>query len=199
VIASVASVASAQESAAMARLEQLKQSLGRHEVWQASYRQLFTPVGMTTAEEMAGQVWVALPDRAHFRAGDPPLQLMGLQGRAVRLIDLDVPSCDDHLLSDEDWARIPLAAVLDPEGAVEHFSILDLGDNGISLIPLEPGGVDRVEVILDSSGLPEQVVVVDPQGATNHLLFSGWHQSEPPPEDAWLPVPPSKLECVTAE
>jgi hypothetical protein len=183
----------------MERLELLKRSLSSNQVWQASYRQLFTPAGMTSAEEMAGQVWVALPDRAHFRAGDPPLQLMGLQGRAVRLIDLDVPSCDDHLLSDEDWARIPLAAVLDPAGAVRHFSILELGDNGITLVPHEPGGVDRVEVILDSSGLPEQVVVVDPQGATNHLLFSGWQPSDPPPEGAWLPVPPSNLECVTAE
>jgi len=122
---------------------------------------------------------------------------MGLEGRTVRLIDLEVPSCDEHVLSAEEWARVPLAAVLDPSGAVEHFTVLGHGREGLSLIPKEPGGVDRVEITLDGASLPAEVVIVDPQGATNRLVFAGWVAAENPGDGSWLPEQPPGLECVS--
>jgi hypothetical protein len=142
------------------------------------------------------QEYVAWPDRALFASGAPPSQRMGLEGRVVRLLDLEVPSCDEHVLGDDEWARVPLAAVLDPRGAVERFTVLDRGERGFVLVPREPGGVARVEVELDGRNLPAEVVVVDPQGAVNRLRFSGWRAAEGPPDGSWLPAPPHGLDCV---
>jgi len=170
-------------------------ALRKADAWRADYAQEYIAAGMSAGEVVTGVVTVAWPDRAAFLTGDPVTQMMGLEGRAVRLVDLEVPSCDEHLLGDDEWARVPLAAVLDPSGAVEHFAVLDR-EGGFALVPREPGGVDRVEVTLDDNSLPLEVMIVDPQGATNRLTFSTWTAADPPPEGHWLPVPPSGLECV---
>ncbi len=181
------------------RLELLKRTLSKHEVWQAEYLQRYTPAGMTITEEVRGRVWISLPDRAYFHDEDPAFRSMGLEGRVVRLLDLEISSCDDHVLDDDEWVRVPLAAVLDPTGALEHFSVLEHGERGIALVPREPGGVDRVEVELDAGGLPVQVVVIDPQGAANRLSFSGWKKASSPPKNSWLPTPPDGVDCIVAE
>jgi hypothetical protein len=125
--------------------------------------------------------------------------MMGLEGRLVRLVDAGVPSCDEHRLDDDEWARVPLAAVLDPRGAVDRFTVLEHGDHGFVLVPREPGGVDRVEVVLGEDDLPDEVVVIDPQGATNRLRFADWYGAVGPPDGSWLPEPPPGLECVSDE
>ncbi len=180
----------------MVALAALGDALRKAEAWRADYSQEYIAAGMTAGEEVAGVVTVAWPDRALFRTGDPVTQMMGLEGRTVRLVDLEVPSCDQHLLGDDEWARVPLAAVLDPAGAVAHFAVLGDDRNGFILVPLEPGGVDRVEVTLDDRALPVEVRIIDPQGAINQLNFSSWTAGSAPPEDRWLPDPPSGLECV---
>lgn len=188
--------ASAQDSG-MAHLEALGRALRGEAAWRADYTQEYVAAGMGAGEVVSGVVVMAWPDRALFRSGDPPNQMMGLDGRRVRLIDLTVPSCDDHVLDDDEWARIPLAAVLDPPGAIDRFTILDHGEHGFTLVPREPGGVDRVEVVLGGDNLPVEVVVVDPQGATNTLRFSGWRAVPEAVAGAWLPEPPPGLACVS--
>ncbi len=131
--------------------------------------QEYIPAGMTMGEEATGRVWLAWPDRALFHTGEPPFRLMGLQGRTVRLVDLHDETCDERTLSDREWERVPLAAVLDPRGALVHFDVVDRADNEIVLIPKEPGGVDRVEVDLGEDDLPDEVTIWDPQGAVNRL------------------------------
>ena len=190
-----ASVASPQDSGNK-NLEALGQALRAGVVWRADYRQEYVAEGMSEGEELAGVVWVAWPDRALFLSGEPVTRRMGLEGRRVRLLDLEVPSCDEHLLDDDEWARVPLAAVLDPGGATDHFTVLDSGERGFALVPRQPGGVDRVEVVLGKNNLPLEVVVIDPQGATNRLHFTGWQNSDAPPEGRWLPEAPPGLECV---
>jgi len=170
-------------------------ALRKADAWHADYTQEYIAAGMSAGEVVAGVVTVAWPDRAVFLTGDPVTQMMGLEGRAVRLVDLEVPSCDEHLLGDDEWARVPLAAVLDPSGAVEHFAVLDR-DGGFTLVPHEPGGVDKVEVTLDESSMPREVVIVDPQGATNRLTFTTWTAADPPPDGHWLPAAPAGLECI---
>lgn len=185
---------------AIDRLERLGRALRQHEVWQSEYRQEYVAAGMTFGEEAQGTVWIAWPDRAHFReassGGAEGVRWLGMEGRVFRLVDLEVPSCDDHALDDEDWARVPLAAVLDPRGAVQSFSILDHGSDGVMLKPRDPGGIDRVEVKLDPTGLPAEVAVIDVQGAVNRLWFEGWSSGNGPPEGRWLPAPPDGLVCV---
>jgi hypothetical protein len=181
----------------MAALEALGGALRGAEAWQAQYRQEYIAAGMSAGERVAGVVVVAWPDRALFRAGDPTTQMMGLDGLVVRLVDLEAPSCDEHILDAEEWARIPLAAVLDPRGAVDRFTVLEHGDRGFVLVPREPGGVDRLEVVLGGGDLPEEVIVVDPQGATNRLRFTDWQKSDGPPDGRWLPDPPPGLTCIT--
>ncbi|MCU0233713.1 MAG: hypothetical protein MUE90_06755 [Thermoanaerobaculales bacterium] len=183
-------------AAGMDLLEALGAALRGAAAWQADYTQEYVAAGMTAGEEVAGVVTVAWPDRALFAGGVPPSQLMGLEGRVVRLLDLEVPSCDEHVLGDDEWARVPLAAVLDPRGAVERFTVLDHGERGFALVPREPGGVARVEVSLDGRDLPAEVVVVDPQGAVNRLRFGGWRAAAGPPDGRWLPEPPRGLDCV---
>ena len=181
----------------MAALESLGGALRKAEAWQAQYRQEYIAAGMSAGEQIAGVVVVSWPDRALFRAGDPTTQFMGLEGLVVRLVDLEAPSCDEHVLNADEWARVPLAAVLDPRGAVDRFTVLEHGDRGFVLVPREPGGVDRLEVVLGGGDLPEEVIVVDPQGATNRLSFTDWQKSDGPPDGRWLPDPPPGLECIT--
>ncbi len=185
------------QTTGMAALEALGGALRGQAAWRADYTQEYVAAGMGSGDMVSGVVVMAWPDRALFRAGDPPSQMMGLDGRLVRLIDLDVPSCDEHVLDDDEWSRVPLAAVLDPRGAVDRFTIFEHGERGFTLVPREVGGVDRVEVVLGTDDLPVEVVVVDPQGATNSLRFSGWRSAAGPPDGAWLPEPPPGLECVS--
>jgi hypothetical protein len=180
----------------MPALEALNSALRVEPAWQAEYSQEYVAAGMGAGDEVSGVVVVAFPDRALFRAVEPPGQMMGLEGRLVRLVDLEVPSCDEHQLDDAEWARVPLAAVLDPRGAVDRFTVLDHGERGFTLVPREPGGVDRVEVVLGENDLPDEVVVVDPQGATNRLRFTAWRPVGGPPDGQWLPEPPPGLECI---
>jgi hypothetical protein len=196
--AAVVPAAQAQR-AGIAALEALNTALRAESAWQADYRQEYVAAGMEAGEEVSGVVVVGWPDRASFRALEPSNQMMGLEGRLVRLVDLQVPSCDQHRLDDDEWARVPLAAVLDPRGAIDRFTVLELGERGFILVPHEPGGVDRVEVVIGEDDLPEEVVVIDPQGATNRLQFAAWQPAQGPPDGAWLPQPPPGLECVADE
>jgi hypothetical protein len=181
----------------MERLQRLGVALRAKPVWQAKFEQEFIPVGMTVGETAAGRVWLAWPDRALFHTGSPPFRLMGLEGRVARLVDLEAETCDEHRLSDREWERVPLAAVLDPGTAVEHFTVVEHGARGFDLTPREAGGIDRVEVVLGDGDLPAEVVVVDPQGAVNRLRFTGWRASPPPPDGRWLPPAPDTVECVS--
>ena len=183
-------------SGGMVALEQLGGALRSAPAWQSEYTQEYISAGMSSGEVLVGEVLAAWPDRALFHTGNPITQLMGLDGRVVRLVDLSVPSCDDHLLDEDEWARIPLAAVLDPRSALDHFTVLGHGEHGFALVPREPGGVAHLEVVLNDANLPQEVVVVDPQGATNHLRFTGWRRADGPPGGSWLPEPPAGLDCV---
>ena len=187
----------AAQDTGMAALESLGGALRGAEAWQAQYSQEYIAAGMSAGERVEGIVVVAWPDRALFRAGEPTTQMMGLEGHVVRLVDLEAPSCDEHVLDADEWARVPLAAVLDPRGAVDRFTVLEHGDRGFALVPHEPGGVDRLEVVLGDGDLPDEVVVIDPQGATNRLRFTDWRKSDGPPDGSWLPNPPPGLTCIT--
>jgi hypothetical protein len=192
-----AAVVAAAAGGPVARLEELGGALRSEPAWRASYHQVYTPAGMTEGEEVDGTVWAAWPDHALFRSGDPVQRLMGMDARRVRLVDREMGSCDDHVLDEDEWSRIPLAAVLDPRTAVDRFTILELGGDGLALIPREPGGVARVEVTLRPDHLPAVVLVVDPQGATNRLQFGDWTAVAGPPDGTWLPEPPPGVACVT--
>jgi len=194
-LCSTVSVAGA-ESSALDRLETLRRTLASRPAWDAEFTQEYIPAGMTMGEEAAGRVWLAWPDRALFHTGEPPFRLMGLQGRTVRLVDLADETCDERVLTDREWERVPLAAILDPRGALVHFDVAELAETGIVLVPKEPGGVDRVEVILGDDGLPVVVTIRDPQGAVNSLRFTAWAATAEPPSGVWLPAPPEDVECV---
>jgi hypothetical protein len=141
-------------------------------------------------------VWVAWPDRAQFRAGRPEVRRLGLEGRVVRLVDYEVASCDDHTLTEDEWARIPLAPILDPSAALDRFTVIDTEGPGFALVPRDPGGVARLEVELGPDRLPARVVILDPQGAANRLDFRDWRPAAEPPDGGWLPEPPDGVECV---
>ncbi len=185
------------EDRATERLEALNRALSSASTWQAEFDQEYIPAGMTMGETAHGRVWLAWPDRALFHTGEPPHRLMGLKGRTVRLVDLPDQTCDEHQLSDREWERVPLAAVLDPRGALVHFDITEGDDFGIVLVPKEPGGVDRVEVTLGEDDLPDEVSIRDPQGAVNLLKFSAWTRSKAPPEGSWIPAAPANVVCST--
>lgn len=191
------SVSVAQDAGgAIGRVEALGRVLQQHPVWRAAYDQVYLAPGMTIGDRAAGTVWLAWPDRTRFATNVGAAQEMGLEGRRVRLVDPLTPSCEEHQLSDDEWARIPLSVVLDPRRAVDRFVVDALGDDGFVLLPREPGGVARVEVRLGADGMPAEVVVVDAQEARNRLRFNDWAAAEPPP-NGWLPPVPAGIECAT--
>jgi len=185
------------DDAGVARLEALGEAMRRHEAWTAEYRQEYVAPGMSAGEEQSGEVWAAWPLRALFVARDPEARALGLDGRRVRLVDFEVGSCDDHQLTDEEWQRVPLAALLDPRGTSAQFSVEVAPGGEIVLEPRSPGGVMRVEVSLDATHLPVLFVVVDAQGAVNRVRFSGWSPSPSPA--SWVPEPPPGVVCTDTE
>ena len=189
-------MADAQEDPAMTRLQALGTSLQTRSTWSASYRQEYVSSGMSLGEVVDGRVWVSWPDKALFSTGEPVIRWMGLAGRQVRLLDLESLTCDDHLLTAEEWERIPLVAVLEPRRAVAQFTILAQGERGLVLVPREPGGVSRVENEIAADGPPARVVVKDPQGSVSTFDFVDWQAADGPPEGNWLPLPPDGIECV---
>ncbi len=176
-------------------LRGLAAALRSRPVLAAAYVQEYVPAGMTLGEEERGTLTLAWPDRALFVTGNPPVRLMGLDGRRVRLVDLEVSSCEDHTLSEAEWERIPLVALLDPARAVERFTVT-LDGGWLVLVPREPQGLARVWVRTDGAGgLPSEVVVEDVSGAVNRFHFTDWKPA-PAPEDGWLPSPPAGVECI---
>ena len=190
-----AGAADGDEGDAIRALEELGRRLRARKVWTADYRQEYVPVGMARGDTEAGRVWLAWPDRALFVTGDPARRLMGLEGRTVRLVDLEMESCEEHRLTDEEWERIPLVAVLDPRAARERFGISMDGPDRLVLLPLVPGGISRAVVRLGPDGLPAEVTVTDTQGTVNNLRFTGWSGADGPPGDRWLPAPPEAVTC----
>jgi hypothetical protein len=180
----------------LTRLRALGGALRAEAVWSAAYSQEYTPAGMSLGEVVTGRVWAAWPDRALFATGDPVVRWMGMAGLDIRLLDLENQACDDHRLTPGEWERIPLVAVLEPLRAEERFLVEADGDRGIALTPREAGGVDRVTVEVGGDGLPERVVVRDPQGAISAFSFTGWEPVDTPPRGDWLPTPPAGIDCV---
>ncbi len=197
IILMASGTAMAERDPAMERLQALGVALQTRACWTASYSQEYVPSGMTLGERVVGQVWVSWPDKALFSTGEPPIRWMGLQGRQVRLSDLENLSCDDHRLSDREWERIPLIAVLDPRAALEQFSIVAKGKRGMILLPRQTGGVARVEIAVGQDGLPEQIVISDPQGAVSTFEFAEWEAAEGPPDGDWLPKAPAGISCIS--
>jgi hypothetical protein len=182
-------------AAGIERLEALGSRLRSQPGWTATYVQEYVPAGMTLGERETGRVWIGWPDLARFDVGDPVARRMGLEGRRVRLVDFEADTCDEHVLDDSEWARIPLAAVLEPRQAVDRFTVLE-GDTGqIVLLPREPGGIERVELEIGDDGLPSVVRIVDPQGALNRLEFAEWSPAGEP-DSGWLPAVPQGMVCA---
>jgi len=176
-------------------LTELGERLRSQPVWTATYRQEYVAAGMASGERAAGTVWLGWPDRALFVTGEPPIRVMGLEGRHVRLLDHEMSTCEEHELTDEEWQRVPLMAVLDPTTAVERFFVASPAPRRLTLAPRRPGGVARVEVQLGDDGLPVVVTVIDPQGARNRFDFRGWHGAKGPPKGEWLPAPMKGMVC----
>jgi outer membrane lipoprotein-sorting protein len=189
-----AGVAAAADKGPVQVLERLSRTLRSQTAWHGTYEQEYVPAGMTLGDTAEGEVWVAWPDRARFTTGRPPVREMALEGRSVRLVDLELGTCDEHMVSDDEWARIPLAAVLDPQGAIDRFTLVEV-EGGVVLVPRTPGGVAKVELVLGTDGMPSQVVVTDVQGAVNRLTFREWRPSEGLPGGRWLPDPPAGVSC----
>lgn len=189
----------ASDRAGLQMLAELGTRLKTRTVWTAAYRQTFIPVGMASGEEVNGRIWIGWPDRALFKSGDPVNRIMGLAGRRVRLVDLADSSCEDHTLTDDEWQRIPLVAVLDPTAALKHFAVTVDADHRLVLAPIRVGGVRRVELEMGDDGMPAEVVVLDPQGAVNRFTFRSWHGGDRGPAGGWIPAPPRDIPCTAMD
>lgn len=216
-LATLAGVGPAAAESGIDRLEALASHLRSQPVWHARYVQEYVSAGMepgldgglvteeygsdgiASTDEEKGVVFVGWPDKARFDTGCPAIRRMGLDGRVVRLVDLEAESCDEHVLSDDEWRRIPLAAVLEPQRALDHFSVDVAGEDGLLLIPREAGGVSRLEVEIGADGMPSSITIEDSQGSVNRLDFTGWAPAATPPAGGWLPPVEGGLVCVTDE
>jgi hypothetical protein len=217
ILTTFASVSPVAAESGIDRLEALASHLRSQPVWQARYVQEYVSAGMDPgldggvvteeygstetgpADEEKGVVFIGWPDKARFDTGSPAVRRMGLDGRVVRLVDLEAESCDEHVLSEDEWRRIPLAAVLEPQRALDHFSVDVKGDDGLLLIPREAGGVSRLEVEIGADGMPSSITIEDSQGSVNRLDFTGWAPAGTPPAGGWLPPVDGGLVCVTDE
>ena len=177
----------------LGKLVALRAALQAEAVWQVPFTQEYVPAGFSEGDRVTGQLWLQWPDRMLFVSGEPPVQWLGLHGRQVRLLDLDAETCEDHRLSDQEWERIPLVAVLDPQRAVELFSITAGADGEIVLLPSGRSDLERLQLAVAENGLPLELVVHDGQGSVNRFLFEGWEAAESSVE--WIPQPPDGVAC----
>jgi len=192
-------LAAEKDQEALDTLAALARRLRAEKVWTAAYRQEYIPVGMTRGDTDRGVVWLAWPDRALFATGEPARRFMGLEGRMVRLVDLEMETCEEHRLTDEEWERIPLVAVLDPAAALKRFRIILESAGHLVLVPRAPGGIARAEVVLGEGGMPAMVMVTDIQGTVNRLEFEGWAGAGAVPGGSWLPGPPPSVTCRSSD
>jgi len=178
------------------RLQRLADTFRTRPAWHARYEQRYVPAGFAEGETARGEVWVGWPDRALWATGEPPVRWLGAAGRRVRLVDLEVGSCEERTLGAAEWARLPLTAVVDPGRAVERFTILEEGGT-VVLVPRTPGDIARVELVVGGDGLPAVVTLHDAAGAVNRIRFLGWAPVAPPA--SWLPEPPPGVRCADAD
>jgi hypothetical protein len=177
----------------MATLVELREALQAETAWVVEFDQEYIPAGFDDGDRVTGRLWLAWPDRMLFVSGDPPVQWLGLEGRWTRLIDLDAGTCEDHRLTDEEWERIPLVVVLDPQRAVELFTITSSPDGAVVLLPAQRSDLERVQLRVDAAGLPLELEVHDGQGSINRFDFGTWSPASS--DVAWIPEPPEDVSC----
>ncbi len=181
------------EDDAMAALVDVREALRSVATWKVPFEQEYIPAGFTEGDRTSGQLWLQWPDRMLFVSGSPPVQWLGLEGRRTRLLDLDAGTCEDHVLTDEEWERIPLVAVLDPQRAVELFTIMQGPAGEIVLLPRQRSDLERIELTARDNGLPAQLKIHDGQGSVNIFEFQTWSAADS--EVSWIPEAPDNVSC----
>jgi outer membrane lipoprotein-sorting protein len=177
-------------------LERLAAALRGAPAWHAAFVQTYTPEGFDQGTSDKGSLTLVPPDELRFDYASPGERVFAVDGAVARLVDRKRGSCEAVRLDRGTWARLPLAAVLDPGAAAHAFTIESTGD-GLRLIPHEPGpDLAEITVMLDGAGLPATVAVKDGAGNINQFEFTHWRTEKLPPNTLFRPALPGSPPCL---
>ena len=143
------------------RLEQLAAALRGSRAWRADFVQTYIPQGFDQGTSEAGALTLVPPAELRFDYIAGGGRVFAVDGTVSRLVDAANGSCDAARLDRGSWARLPLAAVLDPGAAERAFAVTG-SDHQLQLVPHEPTpDLALVTITLDDALMPRKVLVRD--------------------------------------
>jgi outer membrane lipoprotein-sorting protein len=186
-------------SQAPAQLERLAAALRGAAAWQADFVQSYTPAGFAAATVDRGTVIVAAPARLRFDYSTGSRRAFAVDAVVARLVDFTGGTCDAVRLDEGAWARLPLAAILDPSSAERAFAVAAVGRT-LTLTPRQPtADLSELAVTVDDKDMPVLVAVTDASGNRNEFALSHWRAAAALPDAAFRPGLPGEAPCAPEE
>ncbi|MFI5142894.1 MAG: outer membrane lipoprotein carrier protein LolA [Thermoanaerobaculales bacterium] len=177
-------------------LEQLAAALRASRAWRAEFVQTYTPQGFDHGTSEPGILTVVPPAKVRFDYTASGGRVFAVDGSISRLVDVGNGSCEAIRLDRGTWAKLPLAAVLDPAAAGRTF-VIEAKDHTLRLVPREPtADLAEVTITLDDDRLPRAVLVQDTAGNRNRFSFTRWQTTSEPPAKLFAPSLPGSPPCL---
>ncbi|HUK11822.1 MAG TPA: outer membrane lipoprotein carrier protein LolA [Thermoanaerobaculaceae bacterium] len=181
--------------AAAPSLEQLAAALRASPGWQVEFVQTYTPEGFDEGTSEPGTLTLAPPARLRFDYAGASPRVFAVDGSVARLVDPGNASCEATRLDQGAWARLPLAAILDPAAAERTFAV-EASAGRLRLVPREKvPELAEVVIGLDGGTLPHTVLVRDASGNRNQFALTRWKPIAAPAAALFAPSLPGKAPC----
>ena len=195
-IVMLAAVAAGAPAGKAPSLDHLAAALRSSHAWRADFVQTYTPVGFEQGTSEPGVLTLVPPAKLRFDYATGGGRSFAVDGTISRLVDAKSGSCDAMRLDRGSWARLPLAAVLDP-GAAEHTFAIEGSGEKLRLVPREPiPDLASVTITLDRAGMPQAVLVLDSSGDRNKFQFTHWQPTREPAAAFFAPSLPGSPPCL---
>lgn len=176
-------------------LDRLAGALRGAAAWQARFVQRYVPEGLQTGTTEGGTLTLVAPSSLRFDYAGASPRTFATDGTVARLVDQRAGTCDAVRLDAGTWARLPLAAVLDP-GAARRAFLVDSSGATLHLVPRDPTPeLAELTVTLGPDSLPSEVTVRDSSANLNTFTLSGWRAVRKPPAKSFTPALPGSPPC----
>ena len=176
-------------------LERLAAVLHGSHAWRADFVQTYIPQGFDQGTSETGVLTLVPPAELRFDYTAGAGRVFAVDGTVSRLVDAANGTCDAVRLDRGSWARLPLAALLDPGAAERAFAVTG-SDHHLQLVPHEPTpDLALATITLDGAPMPRTILVRDGGGNRNEFAFSHWRPAADPGASFFAPSLPGSPPC----